>query len=707
MKTQTKAKKEKVVVHCDNVSHKNSTITTVCTIKSCPKRFLCDRCVKDTSHQTHRKYFQALDHYFHKDRTRKVRASNEEDQIKLAEAHSIITSKKDMVRSFLIQISDECEALEQKMDKMLDDLYSLFDAMKKEMHSHIKKKRRDFINMFNLFEFFLSRDPGSKLTPEITGYEPIEAKDLMDILLYLDDNQIIGGKVQTPLGEFSTDHTVLQSELMKMIHLNEPKFAEETEDLKVLGDHIAKMIKKCNVKIEHKKFVKDIHKINLKEEQKGLKMEEIGLSAAKKVKKEEAAIINMLSKPKPNIPGKSHPYKVELPLSKPDKRKKAVDSIELIKQTKKIEQLGSKLSHPTLANFNAQAVGFSLRRDNSSKMDTEPSEEALCHAEDLKQFLDFQLWGALYGKQQITMLSYHELDKLFLGFSSGLIEYWNLKANLLIYQFFGHQKPIRGLKLILNEKFLASASSDNTMRIWELATGTCNLILQGHADAVHCFITVEKDTLLISGSEDKTIKFWNTETGECENTFKNNAGSGIYSLCELPVDITPNLPKAANLPHLKPGDGFLFAAASKNAINIWVHFVKFKRDPEILATFKGHDRNIKKVIYWDPSTIISCSVDSTIKVWDLNTEACSRTIAAHATLVNSIGMYGCNLAIVSVGADGYMRFWDPYTGMKLHEVQQHDSIMAVATLDDGKIITGGMDKVVKVWCNSSSRYSLL
>lgn len=699
--TRSKPRKLPAGLHCDNSAHKTSTVSTICSIKSCKSRFLCDRCVKDPTHSAHRKYFQPVDYYFRKDKSKKTKPSDEaEEKIKIDDAQSIIPNKKDMIKSFLIEIADEYQTLEDKMNKLLDEMNSLFETMKKDMQSNMRKRKRDFTNMFNLFQFFLSREPNSKLTPNIHDYDVADTKDLMDILLYLDDNQMNGNNIVTPFGEFSTDYTVLQTQLMSLLHSKAMNFEDEAKGLKNIESEIMNLSKKCISKIEHKKFVRESQKMNMKSDLKEKEKKAMEIETVKKVKKDQSQVLSVAS-----TPIKGHPYRIELPLSTPSKRKK-VDSIELIKQNKQIEMFGAPIINPNLANYNPQAVGFSLRREGSlsSKTGKDFTEEDFYIIEELKRYFDMRLGTALILKQQITILSYVNDNKILVGYTTGLIEYWNLKSNLLLGQFFGHQKAVRGLKMLKGGKLMASSASDNTIRIWEVASMVCTSVLYGHTDTVHCFITVENDSLLISGSEDKTIKLWNVDNGECRSATKNNSGTGIYSLCELPLASLSVLSKAGSLPQLNEGEAFLFAAGSRSTVNIWVYFLKFKRDPEIVATLKGHEKNIKKIICWDKSTLVSCSVDTTIKIWNLRTESIMRSINAHSSLINSISAYENNMAIVSVGNDGNIKFWDPITGQKISEINQGpDAIFTLASVEDGRVITAGVDKVVRVWNNIALR----
>ena len=57
-------------------------------------------------------------------------------------------------------------------------------------------------------------------------------------------------------------------------------------------------------------------------------------------------------------------------------------------------------------------------------------------------------------------------------------------------------------------KSLASASLDNTVRIWDASTGQCQSTLNGHSNSVKSVAWNNDGTKLASGSYDQTVIIW-------------------------------------------------------------------------------------------------------------------------------------------------------------------------------------------------------
>jgi WD40 repeat protein len=68
-----------------------------------------------------------------------------------------------------------------------------------------------------------------------------------------------------------------------------------------------------------------------------------------------------------------------------------------------------------------------------------------------------------------------------------------------------------------DSNLVASGSDDNTVRIWRVATGECEQVLEGHADWVNSVAFSHDSKLVASGSFDKTIRVWNMSTHVCEH----------------------------------------------------------------------------------------------------------------------------------------------------------------------------------------------
>ncbi|MCP4350083.1 MAG: WD40 repeat domain-containing protein, partial [Desulfobacterales bacterium] len=65
---------------------------------------------------------------------------------------------------------------------------------------------------------------------------------------------------------------------------------------------------------------------------------------------------------------------------------------------------------------------------------------------------------------------------------------------------------------------LVSGSDDNTVRLWDTATGKEIRTISGHQDSVMSVSLSSDGRTLVSGSDDNTVRLWDTATGKCFKT---------------------------------------------------------------------------------------------------------------------------------------------------------------------------------------------
>jgi WD40 repeat protein len=70
------------------------------------------------------------------------------------------------------------------------------------------------------------------------------------------------------------------------------------------------------------------------------------------------------------------------------------------------------------------------------------------------------------------------------------------------------------------DQTLASSSFDASIHLWNVQSGQCLKVLQGHTGAVYSSNFSPDAQTIASGSQDETIKLWDLATGECLKTLR-------------------------------------------------------------------------------------------------------------------------------------------------------------------------------------------
>src|SRR4051812_18099697 len=81
-------------------------------------------------------------------------------------------------------------------------------------------------------------------------------------------------------------------------------------------------------------------------------------------------------------------------------------------------------------------------------------------------------------------------------------------------EFKGHTGLVYSVAFSPDGKVLATGSFDNTVKLWDFATGKELHTLKGHTNQVYCVAFSPDGNLLASASQDKTVRLWNPKDGK-------------------------------------------------------------------------------------------------------------------------------------------------------------------------------------------------
>ncbi|KAK3946803.1 WD40-repeat-containing domain protein [Pseudoneurospora amorphoporcata] len=98
---------------------------------------------------------------------------------------------------------------------------------------------------------------------------------------------------------------------------------------------------------------------------------------------------------------------------------------------------------------------------------------------------------------------------------------WNARLQTLE----GHSDVVGSVAFSPDGQRLASGSGDRTIKIWDVASGSCLQTLEGHSDLVGSVAFSPDGQRLASGSADKTIKIWDPASGSCLQTLEGHSDS--------------------------------------------------------------------------------------------------------------------------------------------------------------------------------------
>ncbi|TPX30766.1 hypothetical protein SmJEL517_g05752 [Synchytrium microbalum] len=119
-----------------------------------------------------------------------------------------------------------------------------------------------------------------------------------------------------------------------------------------------------------------------------------------------------------------------------------------------------------------------------------------------------------------------------------------------------------------------------------------------------------------------------------------------------------------------------------------------------LSQYAGHSTIVTSARFAkDESTIVSCSFDKTIRIWNSSTAGCDRVLLGHTDALTCADVSLDSRYILTASTDMTVKLWDLNSGECLATVRRHTRWVKVVRFSpDGKyFVSGGLDKRMHVW----------
>jgi WD domain, G-beta repeat len=101
------------------------------------------------------------------------------------------------------------------------------------------------------------------------------------------------------------------------------------------------------------------------------------------------------------------------------------------------------------------------------------------------------------------------------------VRLWNSTTDQEVQKLEGHTDEVAAIAFSQDGLLLASASVDKTVRLWDPATGQEILKLEGHTLWITAVAFSQDGSLLASASGDKTVRLWDQTTCQEVQKFEN------------------------------------------------------------------------------------------------------------------------------------------------------------------------------------------
>ena len=223
------------------------------------------------------------------------------------------------------------------------------------------------------------------------------------------------------------------------------------------------------------------------------------------------------------------------------------------------------------------------------------------------------------------------------GGNDNSIVLWQTASGRQLRALNGHRGYVKSIAISTDGKLIASGGNDRSIRIWNVESGRELSVLEGHTGSVTSLAFSQNDQILVSGSVDKTVRVWDLSQKK-----------------ELKLLQNHNLTVSA-LAFNRSGTSLVTASGNEVIIwdcNSWTEQQVFHR----------HTTDVTSLTFSPNGNLVAASsVDGSILIFRPGSERENLKLKRDATNILTL-QFDNDSSLTAIHADGGAEVWDLITG---------------------------------------------
>ena len=233
--------------------------------------------------------------------------------------------------------------------------------------------------------------------------------------------------------------------------------------------------------------------------------------------------------------------------------------------------------------------------------------------------------------------------------------------------------------------FLHPTANLKSLVVWDMERQLTLGQLEGHDDNIRAVNARGSLAVSFQRKGPMTGRVWNLDTMQCTATLPGGAhyADDAYSACCM--------------------EGRVLVGQANGVIRVWDIAASA---PVALTNLEGHTSEVVNDIKATASgsIVLSASCDYTVRLWDLRTSICVRTMEGHSLEVWSVDMDGHSRTAVSGSSDRSVKLWDLGSGRCMETYKGHDhNVTDVVMHESGSSFMSCGMNIVHAWAVGSTK----
>jgi len=264
------------------------------------------------------------------------------------------------------------------------------------------------------------------------------------------------------------------------------------------------------------------------------------------------------------------------------------------------------------------------------------------------------------------------------------IKLWDAATGVERAEFVGHKATceddegkcwVWGADFSPNGERAVSASRDRSAIIWDTSSAKAVATLDGHRSSVYDAAWSPDGAAVATASGDNSIIIWNPETGEQMRSLKIHIDN-------------------VNAVDFHPGGDILAAASKDGTVSLW----NWRSGARLVSLAIGGPGNDVKFSH-DGAHYAAAANNGVVRVWRTNDNNLVASLDHGSGRAFAVAFAQGDTLLATSGIDPVIRIWDVATGSLVRELEGHkDGVRGLdSTADGALIVSGSRDNTARIW----------